>query len=229
MQINTHTSHPSAFISSTFLDLELERKAVENALRKSNLNINAIDVRPASNESSINEILEGIKESDFVILIVGERYGSIIPEMTGSEFLSITKWEYEQAVKKYGKDVLVYFKKVESNDPLYYDDQKSGLFEEKKEHLRNFKISLSKNHKPNYFSTPEELAEEVSRAIIPIYRAGVKSLKKENTKLKLENNKLKSLGIDSNNSVQQGLPGVFEQSNNMALYKQQGYKKSVNS
>ena len=122
MKINIHTSHPSAFISSTFLDLQQERNAVANVLRESNLNINALDVKPASNDSSRKEILSGIKESDFIILIIGERYGSIIPKMTLSKKLSITRWEYVKAVKHFGKYALVYFKEVESNDPIYYDN-----------------------------------------------------------------------------------------------------------
>lgn len=32
MQLNDNTSHPSAFISSTFLDLEKERRAVDQTL-----------------------------------------------------------------------------------------------------------------------------------------------------------------------------------------------------
>jgi len=131
MKINIHTSHPSAFISSTFLDLEQERHAVANVLRDSNLNINALDVKPASNDSSRKEILTGIKEGDFIILIVGERYGSIIPKMTMSNTLSITRWEYRKAVRTYGKPALVYFKRVESKDPKYYDDSRSIDYEKK--------------------------------------------------------------------------------------------------
>jgi hypothetical protein len=197
MKINIYTSHPSAFISSTFIDLEEERNAVANVLRASNLNINALDVKPASNDSSRKEILTGIKESDFIILIIGERYGSIIPRMTLSKKFSITRWEYVRAVQTYNKHVLVYFKKVESNDPMYYDDSQSDDFEIKRMHLAAFKKELSNAHNPKYFTTTEELAEEVRKAIIPTYRAGVKSLSAKNealTKeleaLKLENQRL---------------------------------------
>ena len=68
MKINTHTSHASAFISSTFIDLKEERNAVASVLRDSNLNINALDIKPASNDSSRKEIITGIRESDFIIL-----------------------------------------------------------------------------------------------------------------------------------------------------------------
>ena len=212
MKINIHTSHPSAFISSTFLDLEQERNAVANVLRESNLNINALDVKPASNDSSRKEILAGIKESDFIILIVGERYGSIIPKMTLSKKLSITRWEYVRAVKSFGKHALVYFKRVDSKDTIYYDDSRSVDFKIKRMHLADFKKELSNTHNPKYFTTAEELAEEVRMAIIPTYRAGVKSLAIKNESLmkdvealKLENQRLRATPETTKESSQSGL------------------------
>jgi hypothetical protein len=199
MKINLHTSHPSAFISSTFIDLKEERNAVANVLREYNLNINALDIKPASNDSSRKEIISGIKESDFIILIVGERYGSIIPQMTLSKELSITRWEYIRAVKSFGKHALVYFKRVESKDPKHYDDQGIVDFDTKRQYLGEFKKELSGVHNPKYFTTPEELAEEVRKAIIPTYRSGVKSLvsmnealSKKIEALEQENERLKS-------------------------------------
>ena len=76
MKVNMHTSHPSAFISSTFIDLHEERESVANALTDMGLNVNALDIKPASTDSSKNEILSGIRESDFAILLIGDRYGS---------------------------------------------------------------------------------------------------------------------------------------------------------
>ena len=198
MKINIHTSHPSAFISSTFIDLKEERKAVADVLRKANLNINAIDVKPAANDSSRKEIINGIRESDFIILIVGERYGSIIQEMTKSRIHSITKWEYIKAVKRFRKDALVYFKNVASNDPICYDDQISADYSQKRKLLAKFKKELSSNHSPKYFTTPNELAEEVKKALIPTYRAGVKVLINKNDILLKEIKTLKKefLGSD---------------------------------
>ena len=191
MKINIYTSHPSAFISSTFQDLKQERNAVANVLRESNLNINALDVKPASDNSSRKEIMNGIKESDFLILIVGERYGSIIPRMTTSNKLSITRWEYLKAIKNFGKYVLVYFKKVESKDSMYYDDPSSGDYKIKRRSLEEFKKELSNAHNPKYFITAEELAEGVRKAIIPTYRSGVKSLLIKNQSLLKEIESLK--------------------------------------
>jgi len=232
MQINIHTSHPSAFISSTFLDLKEERKAVENALIKSNLNINAIDVMPASNASSKDEILNGIKESDFVILIVGERYGSIMPDITGSTVSSMTKWEYEQAIKKFGKDVLVFFKSVKHQNSLQ-EDTNFLENEMNRSYLSEFKKQLEETHSPKYFTTIEELEKEICKAIIPAYRKGVKTLtsknrslrnenkilKEENYLLKQENETVRFLPVDSKNKEKLGLLGSLQQTINSNIVR----------
>lgn len=183
MNINRNTSHPSAFISSTFLDLKDERRAVAAILKKSNLNVNALDIRPASNNKSNVEILNGIKESDFVVLIVGRRYGSIIPEMTGSEMLSITRWEYNQAVIN-KKHVLVFFKEF-GNDGFGDDSP----------YLTDFKERLSRSHSPKYFSSIRDLEDEVSNALISIYRAGVSSLLSKLDQAKQEIDQLKQANL----------------------------------
>ena len=159
------------------MDLKEERNAVAAILKGYDFNINALDVKPASSGSSRNEILNGIKESDFIILIIGERYGSMDSRITNlNKLWSITRWEYEMAVKTHKKDVLVYFKKITSGDAIHYDDKLSGDYKNKRTLLQTFKAELSKRHNPKYFTTAEELAEEIRKAIISVYRTGVKSL-----------------------------------------------------
>lgn len=229
MKINIHTSHPSAFISSTFVDLEQERGAVAKVLRDSDLNINALDVKPASNDSSRKEILTGIKESDFIILIVGERYGSIIPRMTFSKTQSITRWEYVMATKSHGKHVLAYFKRVESNEEIFYDDRQSSDFEMKRTQLVEFKKHLSMAHNPKYFTTADELAEEVRKAIIPTYRAGVKSLIAKNELLTKEvetlKQKVEKLSTPSTPAIEESRSGLL--GGGLSMPKQEGLISSA--
>ncbi|VVS92541.1 DUF4062 domain-containing protein [Desulfoluna spongiiphila] len=175
MNINMHTSHPSAFISSTFMDLKQERKAVAQILRENGLNVNALDVKPASSQTSRREIVNGIKESDFVILIVGNRYGSILPQVTGSSTLSITRWEYKKAVQL-NKSILVYYKENPGNEPADTGDSPDPDDAFKQEQLKQFKRQLDENHNPKYFSNPDELAREIHAALIPVYRDGLKLL-----------------------------------------------------
>jgi nucleoside 2-deoxyribosyltransferase len=191
MKINMHTSHPSAFISSTFIDLYEDRNEVANALRERGLNVNALDIRPASTQSSRNEILNGIRESDFVILLIGDRFGSILKSMTASDSQSITWWEYVNA-KKMGKPVIAYFKNFDSSDPNSHDDRSDVLYKKKRVLFERFKKIITQRHNPAFYSDPYELAEKLDASLISIYRAGVKTLSSSNSELSSKISQLES-------------------------------------
>ncbi len=182
MKINTHTSHPSAFISSTFLDLRGERASIASALHDRGVNVNALDVRPASNNSSKNEILNGIRESDFLILVVGDRFGSIMPSITESESNSVTMWEYLKAIT-FGKPVIAYFRSSKGSHPQDHDDPAERAYQAKRTRFEYFKKLVTTRHNPAYFDTTEELRWKVDTALISIYREGVKKLQSENSAL----------------------------------------------
>jgi hypothetical protein len=191
MIVNIHTSHPSAFISSTFIDLHEERKYVANALSDRGLNVNALDIKPASTDSSKNEILSGIRESDFTILIIGDRYGSILPRMTGSDSLSITWWEYNNA-RKFGKPVIAFFKNMMDHDSYSHDDINESTYKKKRTLFDRFKKIVSNRHNPAYFSDLLELSGKIESSIIPTYRSGVKALNLKNTQLATKISELES-------------------------------------
>jgi len=198
MKINMHTSHPSAFISSTFVDLRQERNAVAETLRLRGLNVNALDVKPASTTSSKNEILVGIRESDFVILIIGDRYGSVNNTLTGSESMSITWWEYNKAYL-YGKPVLAYFKNKTGFQLEDNDDPDEKTYKHKRIQFERFKQLVSTRHNPAFFSNTNELTHAVDMALISTYRSGVRSLTQQKealqskiTGLESELNRLKN-------------------------------------
>ncbi|KHT47974.1 hypothetical protein RJ47_03900 [Vibrio sinaloensis] len=196
-----HTSHPSAFISSTFVDLKSDRAEVARALTDRGLNVNALDIQPASSQTSKDEILTGIRESDFVVLIIGDRYGSILPRMTGSLTLSITFWEYENALKM-GKPVIAYFKSGISSDPIYHDDKSDKEYAKKRKLFEHFKNVVSSRHNPAYYSSPEELAYKLDKSLIAIYRSGLKKLTSDklelNSKIKKLENELTTLKPQTN-------------------------------
>ncbi|VAW63747.1 hypothetical protein MNBD_GAMMA11-1120, partial [hydrothermal vent metagenome] len=87
-------------------------------------------------------------------------------------------------------------------------------FKEKQKLLKKFKEELSRNHNPKYFSTTDELTEEVTKAIIPVYRTGVKTLITENDSLKKEITSLKSkiqnLNTTSNTTNSTITSGIIE-------------------
>lgn len=216
MKINMHTSHPSAFISSTFVDLYEDRNEVANALRERGLNVNALDIRPASTQSSRNEILNGIRESDFVILLIGDRFGSILKSMTASDSQSITWWEYVNA-KRMGKPVIAYFKNFDSSDPISHDDRSDVLYKKKRVLFERFKKMITQRHNPAFYTEPYELSEKLDSSLISIYRAGVKELNSSNSdlrnklsQLESELSKLKSQATSHSNPKTAGLQGLAD-------------------
>tara|TARA_Y100001934_G_scaffold179546_1_gene212380 strand:- start:3256 stop:3984 length:729 start_codon:yes stop_codon:yes gene_type:complete len=191
MKLNLHTSHPSAFISSTFIDLYDDRIEVAKILKKRGLNVNALDVKPASNESSKKEIQDGIRESDFVILLIGDRYGSILPSMTGSDSRSITWWEYDMA-RRMGKPVIAFFKRIDSTDPNAHDSSDDTDYRKKRKLFERFKNLVSDKHNPGYYKEIDDLVNKIDQALISIYRSGVKELRLLNDKLEKKVSDLES-------------------------------------
>lgn len=81
------------FVSSTFNDLKEERAIVSEAILEMNQMPYGMEVFPAANESQWEWIKRTIEESDYYIVIVGGKYGSI-NKKTG---LSYTEMEYRYA------------------------------------------------------------------------------------------------------------------------------------
>lgn len=84
------------FVSSTYEDLQEERKAVIEALLQMNCFPVGMEYFNAADDSQWDVITSLIDECDYYVLIVAGRYGTI-DESTG---ISYTQKEYEYAVKK---------------------------------------------------------------------------------------------------------------------------------
>lgn len=81
------------FISSTFTDLKEERAIVSEAILEINQMPYGMEVFPAANESQWEWIKRAIEESDYYIVIIGGKYGSV-NKKTG---VSYTEMEYRYA------------------------------------------------------------------------------------------------------------------------------------
>jgi len=182
MKINQHTSHPSAFISSTFVDLEDERDCVAKGLQECGLIVNALEVKPASNGTSRSEIVKGIRESDFVILIIADRFGSIVPKITNSQSLSVTWWEYKMAIT-FGKPVIAFFQKSDFFNTNYHDSTSDESYPRKRKLFEKFKSLITVSHNPAYFTDSYDLSEKVKRSLISTYREGVVKLDSDKSSL----------------------------------------------
>ena len=80
------------FVSSTYSDLKDERQAVMHALMQLDCIPAGMELFPAADEEQLQFIKKIIDDSDYYILIIGGRYGSIT-----SEGLSYTEQEYDYA------------------------------------------------------------------------------------------------------------------------------------
>lgn len=83
------------FISSTFTDLQEERRAVQDAIISMGDFPVQMESFPATNEAQMDFIKPLIAQSDYYILIIGGRYGTI--DESG---LSFTHQEFRYAVEK---------------------------------------------------------------------------------------------------------------------------------
>lgn len=100
-QINENISQDmdkkyQVFVSSTYEDLQEERKAVMEALLQMNCFHVGMEYFNASDESQWDVIKQLIDECDYYVLIVAGRYGSV-EESTGKSY---TQKEFEYAVSK---------------------------------------------------------------------------------------------------------------------------------
>lgn len=84
------------FVSSTYENLQEERKAVMEALLQMNCFPVGMEYFNAADDSQWDVITSLIDECDYYVLIVAGRYGSI----DGASGISYTQKEYEYAVKK---------------------------------------------------------------------------------------------------------------------------------
>lgn len=84
------------FVSSTYEDLQDERKAVIESLLQMNCFPVGMEYFNAADDSQWDVITSLIDECDYYVLIIAGRYGSI-DEATG---ISYTQKEYEYAIKK---------------------------------------------------------------------------------------------------------------------------------
>ncbi len=147
------------FVSSTFEDLQEERKEVMQALLELDCIPCGMELFPAADEDQWTLIKRVIDDSDYYILILGGRYGSV-----SDEGISYTEMEYRYALDNH-KPIIAFVhsniedlpaKKVES-DP------------EKRRKLDEFKKLVEKKVRKTW-SSPAELGSVVSRGMVNLIK-----------------------------------------------------------
>lgn len=139
------------FISSTFADLEEERKEVMEAIINLDCFPAGMEMFPAADIEQFEYIKTIIDQSDYYVLIIAGRYGSV-----AEDGKSYTEKEYEYAKEK-GIPVLVFVKKDIENLLVGQTDGDPEL----KKKLLEFRESSMKNRLAKYWDNKLELKYNV--------------------------------------------------------------------
>lgn len=124
------TTRYQVFVSSTYEDLKIERAEAMQALLELDCMPAGMELFPAANEEQWQWIKRIIDESDYYVVIVGGRYGSINKKMK----ISYTEMEYRYA-NDCGKPILTFLHEDIETLPV----SKSGVSESSRKQLSEFR------------------------------------------------------------------------------------------
>jgi hypothetical protein len=135
------------FISSTFADLIEERKGVMEAILALNCFPAGMEMFPASDIEQFEYIKTIIDQSDYYVLIIAGRYGSV-----AEDGISFTEKEYDYAKSK-GIPILAFIKKDIISIPVGKTDEDPV----KKEKLAKFREKALDKRLGKLWNSSEEL------------------------------------------------------------------------
>ncbi len=146
------------FISSTYEDLKTERQKIQDAILSMYHFPIGMEMFSAGDEDQWKIIQETIDSSDYYVLIIGHRYGSIIKTEDGE--ISYTQKEFRYALSK-GIPVLAF---LIAGDALV-TPQKMEQDSAKKKKLEKFKKEVRTGRTVEWWSTPDDLAAKFTIAL----------------------------------------------------------------
>ncbi len=147
------------FVSSTYEDLQEERKEVMQALLELDCIPAGMELFPASNDDQWTLIKRVIDDCDYYLLIIGGRYGSI-----NDEGVSYTQMEFEYALAS-GKPIVSFLPK----NPADIAIGKCESTSEGKAKLEEFK-TIAQKKLVKYWSNAQDLGSVVSRSVVKLIK-----------------------------------------------------------
>jgi hypothetical protein len=147
------------FLSSTYSDLEDERREVIQALLELDSIPTGMELFPAANADQWTLIKKYIDDCDYYIVIIAGRYGSI-----GPDGLSYTEMEYRYAVDS-GKPVIAFL----HDSPDSIQAGRSEPTEEGRTKLLEFR-ELAQKKMCKFWNSPSDLGSKVSRSLIQLIK-----------------------------------------------------------
>ena len=146
------------FISSTYEDLKQQRHKVRDTILSMNHFPVGMELFGAADEDQWEIIKQAIDTSDYYVLIIGNRYGSVI-ETGENAGMSYTEKEY-----RYAKDqkipILAFILRSENDT-----NDKDLEDETKQKKLAEFKRNVIAGRLVDFWITEEDLATKVSTAL----------------------------------------------------------------
>jgi hypothetical protein len=156
----TSTKRYQIFVSSTHTDLRIEREAVINELTKIGYIAVGMEQFPATDEEQMEFIRPIIDESDYYIVIVKGRYGSVASDGT-----SYTEKEFRYAQDK-GIPLLAFL----YHDPSELQVRDTDDDPTKMEKLKAFRNELESKRIVKYWSTAAQLIADIKDSVNNIVR-----------------------------------------------------------
>ncbi|MDC7290699.1 DUF4062 domain-containing protein [Blautia schinkii] len=146
------------FISSTYTDLMEARVKVRDAILSMYHFPVGMELFGAANEEQWQIISETIDSSDYYVLIIGQRYGSVIPKGLPDAGMSYTEKEFRYALEK-GVPILAFL--LDDNvavKPEYVET-------ENRDKLIAFKTAVKTGRLVEWWKTSDDLAQKVTAAL----------------------------------------------------------------
>lgn len=149
------------FVSSTYTDLIDERKEATQAILKCNCFPAGMELFPASNTTQWNVIKKVIDDSDFYLLILAGRYGSLGTN-DNKKKIGYTEMEFDYALSK-GKPILAMLHRFPDTLPSKFTEKN----EANRKRLEKFREKAQTGRMVAYWENKDQLKAEI---ITSLYR-----------------------------------------------------------
>lgn len=143
------------FVSSTFADLKDERSNVIQTLMEMDCIPAGMELFPALDEEQFEFIKKVIDDSDYYLLIIGGRYGSL-----SDEGISYTEMEYDYAIRK-GIKVIA----LVHGSPEKLAVEKVEIDSDAQQKLKVFKQKVTTNRLVKFWNDAKELSGLVALSL----------------------------------------------------------------
>jgi hypothetical protein len=143
----------TVFLCSTFADLGEQRAAVLDAIRKLGLKHDSMEFFGARPGLPIDTCLEEVRKSDLLVVVVGHRYGSLVPDLG----LSFSEAEYNEGMRL-EKPCLIYL--INDDEPVLPKNTERDP--ENMRRLGAWKANLKQQHTVAQFRSTLDLATSVA-------------------------------------------------------------------